>query len=227
MKLEAFRALVRRFAEEIPSEYLDGVAAIDVSPRTVVHPTRMGVYTLGECIPLHGESYEVVSRVVLYYGSFAALAREQDAFDWREEASETLLHELRHHLEWRANTEALEAYDWAAEENFARQEGRAFDPLFYQAGEVLDDGVFRVDDDVFVERVVRTPPRETELVWRGHQYRLAVPPGPMPRYLQIEGVDDPPAGDLMVVFRSRPRIWNLFRVRREATIDHVRAELAR
>ena len=60
------------------------------------------------------------SRVVLYHGSFAALARIGPGFDWREETWETLSHELRHHLEWRANVAVLEAYDWAAEQNFCR-----------------------------------------------------------------------------------------------------------
>jgi hypothetical protein len=224
VKLDSFRNLVRRFAEDIPSHYLDGIVAIDVSPRTVLHPVRLGVYTLGECIPLHGDSHEILSRVVLYHGSFAALAREREDFDWSEEGWETLLHELRHHLEWRANTEALEAYDAAAEQNFARAEGRPFDPLFYHGGEVLDEGVFRVDDDVFVERVVRALPKETELVWRGRRYCVAVPPGSLPRYLLMEGVTDPPAGDLVLVFRSKPRVWDLLRPRREASIEHVRVD---
>lgn len=224
MKLDTFRALVRRLAEEIPSDYLDGIAAIDVSPRTVLHPVRVGVYTLGECIPIHGSSHEVMSRVVLYHGSFAALSRERDDFDWHEEAWETLLHELRHHLEWRADAEALEAYDWAAEENFARHEERPFDPLFYQAGEPIDAGVFRVDDDVFIERVVRVSPDAADVTWRGRRYRIPVPRGSLPRYLVVEGVDEPPAGDLAVVLRVKPRLWDLFRPRQEATIDHVRAE---
>src|SRR5439155_1125503 len=79
------------------------------------------------------------------------LARFAPEFEWRHETWETLSHELRHHLEWRANVEALEAYDWAAEQNFARQEGEAFDPTFYRSGEALAPGVYKVDDDVFVE----------------------------------------------------------------------------
>lgn len=224
MKLDSFRELIRGLSGEIPTHYLDGIAAIDVSPRTVLHPVRVGVYTLGECIPIHGERHEVMSRVVLYHGSFAALARERDDFDWYEEAWETLLHELRHHLEWRADAEALEAYDWAAEENFARHDERPFDPLFYQAGEPIDAGVFRVDDDVFIERVVRVVSEVADLTWRGRRYRILVPPGSLPRYLIVEGVDEPPAGDLAVVLRVKPRLWDLLRPRQEATVDYVRAE---
>ena len=224
MHLDSFRAVVKRFSGEIPAHYLDGIAAIDVSPRTVLHPVRLGVFTLGECIPLHGEGSEILSRVVLYHGSFVALARERDDFDWREEAWETLLHELRHHLEWRANTEALEAYDAAAEENFARHEVRRFDPLFYQAGEALDEGVFRVDDDVFLEFVVPAAPEQWEFAWRGARYRVPVPPGPLPRYLILDGVAHPPDGDLVAVFRTKPRFWDLFRPPSEAGIAHARVE---
>lgn len=212
MKLQAFQALVRRLADEVPPDYLDGIAAIDVSPRTVPHAVREDTYTLGECVPVHADGADVTSRVVLYHGSFAALARESEGFRWRDEAWETLLHELRHHLEWRANTDALEAYDWAAEQNFNRQDGAPFDPLFYQAGERLDDGAYRVDDDVFLERVARHPAEAAEIVWRGRRYHV-VPPvdAALPVYLILEGVADPPDGDLIVVLRRRPRLWDILR----------------
>ncbi len=102
-----------------PPEFLEGIAEITVSPRTVPHPARSDIFTLGECIPLPdgagGGPDAVQSRVVLYHGSFAALARVNGGFDWREEAWETLTHELRHHLEWRARAPDLEELDWAVE----------------------------------------------------------------------------------------------------------------
>src|SRR5881398_1585976 len=128
--------MIDRLAREVPAEYADGIVAIEVSPKVMPHPRRGDVYTLGECMPLEwsGNGADLQSRVVLYHGSFAALARLGD-FDWRAEAWETLTHELRHHLEWRAHVSRLEAYDWAAEENFKRHEGQPFDPLFYRSGE--------------------------------------------------------------------------------------------
>lgn len=223
MRLETFRAMVRRLSDEIPSEYLDGIAAIEVSPRTVPHPVREGVYTLGECIPLHADGRDIASRVVLYHGSFQALAAEQQGFDWQKEARDTLHHEVRHHLEWRANSDQLEAYDWAAEQNFRRQEGLPFDPLFYQAGDRLDTGVFRVDDDVFLERVVRGLAPSVEVVWRGRRYHVEVPGAArMPLYLVLEGVADPPEGDLVLVLRRRPRLRELFRRSQPAEERHVR-----
>lgn len=211
MQLAAFRALVRRLAGEVPEEYLDGIAAVDVSARTVPHPQRPDVYTLGECIPMHGDTDEVLSRVVLYYGSFRALAREQPDFDWEGEAHETLLHELRHHLEWRAGDEELERYDWAVEQNHRRIEGERFDPLFFQLGEVVDDGLYRVEDDVFLDRVVRTLPDRADVIWRGRRYTASIGPGVLPVFVALDGLDEPPSGEVFLVFRRRPKLTDLFR----------------
>ena len=82
MRLEAFRGLVRRLAAEVPDGYLDGIAEVTVSPRAVPHPVHGDVYTLGQCIPFDTGGAEVVSRVVLYHGSFRALAADRPDFDW-------------------------------------------------------------------------------------------------------------------------------------------------
>src|SRR5947207_2605855 len=109
-----FRPFVARLQSEIPSEFTGGVVAVDVSPKALPHPVHGDVYTLGECVPLEwsGSGVDLHSRIILYHGSFASLARLGD-FDWREETWETLTHELRHHLEWRAHLDRLEAYDCA------------------------------------------------------------------------------------------------------------------
>lgn len=223
MRFQHFKAMVERMAHEIPGEYLDGIAAIEVSEKVVPHPVSAHVYTLGECVPFHTGTDDVMSRVVLHYGSFRELARERPDFDWRDEAWETLLHELRHHLEWRARAGDLEAYDWAAEQNFARAEGRPFDPVFYRSGEAVAPAVYRVEDDVFVERVVRRRPDAEEFVWHGARYRVAVPEAPLPLFLTVEGVAHPPPGDLILVVRRKPRVWDLFRRATPATEREVRA----
>lgn len=211
MDFPSFQRLIDRLSREIPSEYLDGVAAVEVSPKTIPHPIRADVYTLGECIPVHGEGGEIMSRVVLYHGSFRALEGLRGDFAWREEAWETLTHELRHHLEWRANADALEEYDWAAEQNFARHEAQPFDPLFYRSGEAVEPGVYRVDEDVFCERLVRAVPGTLEVVWHGRSYQVIVPPATLPLFLTLDGVREPPPGDVVLVLRRRPRLTDLFR----------------
>jgi len=215
VRLSDFETMVRRLADEVPPEFLQGVAEIAVSPRTVPHPTREEIYTLGECIPLpatNAAAEEIQSRVVLYHGSFAALARSTPGFEWRREAWETLTHELRHHLEWRARAPALEAYDRAAEHNFARQDGEPFDPLFYLDGEPAGPDWYRVNDDVFLERTVDMVPPETRLLWRGRVYRVVVPTeATLPAFLTLEGIAEPPEGALVLVLRRRPALRDLLR----------------
>lgn len=212
IELAAFESLVRRLARDIPQDYLDGVGAIDVSPRTVPHPVSPEVFTLGECIPVHGEGDTITSRIVLYHGSFRALAQRRAEFDWREEAWETLTHELRHHLEWRADADALEEYDWAADQNFARLEGRPFDPLFFQGGEEIAEGIWKVDDDLFIDQVVRRVPGRLAFDWRGVPYEADLDPATaLPVFVVVEGVEEPPPGELVVVVRRKPGLFDLFR----------------
>ena len=213
MQLNDFRALVERLQREVPPEFQGGVVAIEVSPKTVPHPIHGDIYTLGECIPLEwsGSGADLQSRVVLYHGSFQALARLGE-FDWRAEAWETLTHELRHHLEWRARAPDLERFDWAAEQNFARQDGAAFDPLFYQSGEKVAGGIFRLDDDFFLERPSAAPGSEIQVQWHGRRYRVDVPSeATFPAFLTLEGLADPPPGEVVVVLRARSRLGLLTR----------------
>jgi hypothetical protein len=215
MRLADFEAMIRRLCDEVPAAFLDGIAEVVVSPRTVPHPERSEIFTLGECVPLPvqvGSGVDgVQSRIVLYHGSFAALAQAQDDFDWRLEAWETLTHELRHHLEWRARAPDLEDVDWAVEHNFARQDGEPFDATFYLSGEAQPDGSYRVEDDVFIEHIVRSLPPAVSFNWGGRSYRAAMPEGAeLPCFLTIEGVADPPQGDLVLVIRRNPGVLDLF-----------------
>jgi hypothetical protein len=230
VELADFRALVQRLAKDIPLDFQGGVVEIEVSPKTVPHPLRGDVYTLGECIPLEwsGSGSDLQSRVVLYHGSFRALSR-LGAFDWREEAWETLTHELRHHLEWQADVASLEAYDWAAEQNFARHEGEPFDPVFYRNGEQLGPGVFKVDDDVFIEGEQGARSRgQVEASWHGVRHRVGLPSSD-PRawiFLTLEGLDEPPPGDAVLVLPGRASILDVLRrpaapVSETVTVDRL------
>jgi hypothetical protein len=215
MRFPDFDQMVQRMTADVPAEYLDGVAEIHVARAAVPDPVRGEIWTMGECVPLPGTDdgpESVQSRVILYYGSFAELARRDHDFDWREEAWETLTHELRHHLEWRARTTALEAFDRAAEANYARQDGEPFDPLFYHDGELAAPGVWRVEYDYFLEQVVRSMPSRVHLDWHGKAYQFDPPAGAgLPAYFLVNGVDDPPPGDLVVVVRRRPGLRDVLR----------------
>lgn len=207
---------MHRMAEEVPAEFLEGIAGISVSPKVLPHPTRGEVYTLGECIPVPGDDQSgpgaIQSRVILYHGSFRALAAVTEGFDWRSEAWETLSHELRHHLEWRARAPELEEFDWAAEQNFARGDAEPFDPLFYRSGERVVEGVYRIDDDYFLEHIVRRLPARLSVEWHGRRYEGEIPGGlGLPAFLTLEGLAEPPPGDVVAVFRRRPGLLRLFR----------------
>jgi hypothetical protein len=216
VRLTDFEAMVDRMAAEVPPEFLEGIAEIVVSPRAVPHPERAGIFTLGECVPLPApagaELGEVQSRVILYYGSFVALARDTPGFAWREEAFETLTHELRHHLEWRARTDDLEALDWAAEQNYARQDGEPFDPDFYRDGTPSGDATWQVEDDVFIEHVVRGMPVTLPLHWAGRDYVVPIPAdAALPAFLTLEGLESPPPGEAVLVLRRKPSVLGLLR----------------
>jgi zinicin-like metallopeptidase len=215
MDIADFETMIRRLSSEVPSDFLDGVAEVVVSPRTVPHPERSDIFTLGECIPLPvhlGSGVDgIQSRIVLYYGSFAALATLQDDFDWQQEAWETLTHELRHHLEWRAKAPDLEDFDWAVEHNFARHDGEPFDPTFFLSGEVLREDLYQVEDDVFINQIVHSIPSTVRFTWQGRTYTISVPVGAeLPCYLTVDGMADPPPGDLVVVLRRKPGVRDLF-----------------
>ncbi len=222
MTLEDFRGLVARLVREIPDEFYDGIIEVTVSPRTSPHPTRGDIWTLGECIPVSGEAPgEVQSRIVLYHGSFAALASVTDGFDWVGEARETLQHELRHHIEWRARRDELEAYDRAAEENFARHDGEEFDPLFFLEGEQVAPGIYKVEEDWFLDRVVSQLPGTVEVEWHGRRYDVALPEAGLPAFVTLEELLDPPAGEVTLVFRRKPGLLSLFRRDRPTSVSAV------
>jgi hypothetical protein len=210
-----FEAMVRRMVGELPEGFLEGVVAIEVTGKTVPHPVRADIYTLGECVPHDfggpDEGAALRSTVYLYYGSFAALAKLDPAFAWREEAWETLAHEVRHHLEWRARVPELEALDAAAEANYARHDGEPFPPLFHLDGERVAPGVTKVEDDVFIEVMLdarvwkRAGGTQWPFTWHGRTYTAQLP-APLPDilFLAVTGVEPAPAGDLVLVVRRRP-----------------------
>lgn len=140
MRFREFEELAFEHWERIPEEYKEGIDGVRVLRRAKPHGALPDVYTMGECATEtypsdYGGPDTIRSAVVLYYGSFAALAELEADFDWEGELWETLTHELRHHLESLAAEDALEGVDYAADENFKRFDGEPYDPLFYRSGE--------------------------------------------------------------------------------------------
>jgi predicted Zn-dependent protease with MMP-like domain len=213
MRFDEFDRAARRAYDDIPEEYLEGVTGLVVSREALPDPALPEVFTLGHCLTEdHPSGYEgpttTRSTVVLYWGSFRAMAEADPDFDWEGELWETLTHELRHHLESLARDDGLEGLDYAVEETFNRKEGLDFDPWYYQRGEVVSEGVFRVESDVYIEQVWREEDfqasEEIEFGWDGSTYRITRPEslGDL-HYIWIHGVDPGPAAlELVLVRRS-------------------------
>lgn len=206
MRPRAFEELAFAHWERIPAEYKQGIDGVRVLRRAMPHDELPDIYTLGECVTEaypsdYGGPDTIRSAVVLYWGSFAALADQDRDFDWEAELWETLTHELRHHLESLASEDALEDVDYAADENFKRFEDEPFDPLFYRAGEPVPPDLaprmhasgagapshvargaiplatWRIEGEWFIELEYptgRPPAGEVELEWLGarHAFRL-------------------------------------------------------
>lgn len=157
MTFEEFERHARDVFEEIPEIYRRGIDGLTVRREAPAHPELPGIYTLGECLTeTHlsdfGSAETTRSVIALYWGSFRALAQKDPDFDWEGEIWETLTHELRHHLESLAGDDALEGLDYAADEMFKRFEGQDFDPWYYQHGDLVAPGTYRVERSLYVEQ---------------------------------------------------------------------------
>lgn len=207
-----YRAAHEAFLE-IPEEFREGVDGLTVRAEALPSPTHRGVFTLGQCLtegyPSEWRGPDTLrSVVVLYYGSFRALARRNPRFDWEGELWETLTHELRHHLENLAHEEDLAGVDYAMEESFRRADGEEFDPFYYQSGLEIAPAVFQVEYDFFLEQLWDEEAFEAalwiEFSWHGGKWRIPRPPelGDL-HYVWIDGVDVGPGALQLVLLRKR------------------------
>jgi hypothetical protein len=175
LSYEEFASRAKEVAGSIPAAFLDGVEDVVVHRQAKRHPLLREVVTLGECEPSPLVSLTgggpVRSIVHLYYGSFAELARKDPSFDLDDELRETVEHEVRHHLEDRAGVSALIDEDdlFDAHERF--RAGLEVPRGWYRRGERLDEGVYAVGLDLFVELRLR---RRELLRLRGTTLRLEV-----------------------------------------------------
>ncbi|MDT7920639.1 MAG: metallopeptidase family protein [Meiothermus sp.] len=127
MTYEAFVETAARLWDEIPSEYKRGLQGVHVLEQLKTDPDEPQLLRLGEYYDpgypsVLGGFAGIGRHIILFYGSFAALAAADSEFDWEGEIWETLVHELRHHLESLAGRDDLVQEDM---ENLRRyREGR-------------------------------------------------------------------------------------------------------
>ena len=114
-------------AEDFPPQLFDGLnGGVNLLEETKTDPEFPGesVYIMGEyCNDLLGRY------INLYYGSFAASAREEDwdLATWQEELRVTLSHELTHHMEGRSGLHSLDDRDEEELEFFREEFGKTLD----------------------------------------------------------------------------------------------------
>lgn len=223
MTFEEFERRAHALFDSIPADLRGGVEYLSVERRTARHPGRPDVYTLGECatgeLDLGGEFGALErSGVHLFWGSFRRLAADDPDFDWEGELWETLTHEIRHHRESGAGEDALEDFDYAAEENFKRRDGEPFDPLFFRLGEDAGGGWRDVDGDRFLERAVGDPAGALEVELDGRRIRVEPPGAPADvHFLYLDGLDPGALDTALVLVRRRgawARLTHLFRADR-------------
>ena len=184
MTFDEFSRAAQEAFGSVPEAYREGVDGVTTVEAVETNPELPRVVTLGECLTQDfGSEWQgpetTRSRVVLYYGSFREMAEEDPDFDWERELWETLTHELQHHLESLADEDALEAVDYAVDESFKRERGEAFDPWYFQWGEPVGEGVRRLEDEVYIERVLTAEEfdslEEIEFTWKDQSYRFPRP----------------------------------------------------
>ena len=112
--------LLDQMAEEFPEEfYQDLNGGISLLPQAVEDPTGEDLYIMGEyCNDMMGRY------INLYYGSFAALAEQEDwtEEDWEDELYTTLAHEFTHHVEGLAGERGLEIRDQLELEQYKQEQ---------------------------------------------------------------------------------------------------------
>lgn len=216
MKFKDFEEAAHKAYQEIPAKYKEGIDGLVVSREAQAHPTMPEIFTMGECLTEDwasdwGGPDTTRSKVVLYWGSFRNLSEKDPDFDWADELWETLTHELRHHLESLAREDALEGVDYALDETFKRDEGEDFDPWYFQRGDALGDGLYRVERSFYVERRFTDAEFQraewVDFAWEGVRYRFPRPDelGDV-HFVWIQGVDTGPS-TLEVVLVRRRRWW--------------------
>ncbi|MFZ5646725.1 MAG: metallopeptidase family protein [Bacillota bacterium] len=116
MTIDQLTDLAGKIIDEIPEKFfrnLNGGFNIVEDCKKDGEYLVMGEYLLDDIMG---------STIMIYYGSFVQLLGDSGAGDWEKELRETILHELRHHIELMAGVDYLseeEAAELEAERLFS------------------------------------------------------------------------------------------------------------
>ncbi len=185
MDYEEFVEEAHRMWEEVPASYREGIDGMVVKREAETHPEHDDYYTMGMCFTEpypsgYGGPDSTRSILALYYGSFAEIAKSDPDFSWEDELWETITHELRHHLEFMVEDDALEGVDHAMEQSHRRSEGVDFDPWYFQSGIEIAPGVYRAEDEVYIEQrwsvKAFAQVEALSFEWAGERWSVPKPP---------------------------------------------------
>ncbi len=128
MTYEAFRDAAAAMVDDIPDAFLKGLQGVHVLEEAREEEDYEDVYRLGEYLDPGSEDFlggqpGLGRHIAVYYGSFAAVAEGDPAFDWEGELWETITHELRHHVESLAGEDLLVQDDVERQKDFPRRGG--------------------------------------------------------------------------------------------------------
>lgn len=101
LTIDQFTDLADAIMGEIPGKFLKGLnGGVNIAETTRKDGEYfiMGEYILDDILG---------STIMIYYGSFVRLLGESGRDAWEEELRETILHELRHHVEIMAGVDYL------------------------------------------------------------------------------------------------------------------------
>ena len=113
-----------------------------------------------------------------------------------------------------ANEDQLGGVDYAMEESFKRAEGLDFDPWYYQSGDEVAQGVYRVETDFYIEQYwtqqALDGTDEVRFEWHGSTYGIDAPDqlGEV-LFIWVDGVHVGP-GELQVVLVRKRKWWEAF-----------------
>lgn len=118
LKIEKFNKTIEDIIDEIPEVFFEGLnLGIMINEDVKEHPQSIdkSLYILGE----YNRS-NLGSQIIIYFGSFKHMYKyKSDNFIYLQ-LKEVLLHELTHHLEYRAGEIALETQDKVELENYLK-----------------------------------------------------------------------------------------------------------
>ena len=119
LSIEEFETLANELYDEIPPALLKGLNGGIVIEEDACQddPDLPDVYVLGHYV----EDPYLGCYIVLYYGSFAAILGDEPPEVWEEELWETMIHEVRHHVEAMAGESELDIEDMIELERLRRE----------------------------------------------------------------------------------------------------------